>query len=55
MSAPEEIWILGATGRTGSAIARELAGRQLAPVLVGRDVARLRALASSPCPTARAW
>lgn len=38
----EEIWILGGTGRTGRAIAAELVARDLRPVLVGRDEARLR-------------
>ncbi|APR83642.1 Saccharopine dehydrogenase [Minicystis rosea] len=45
MSAAKEIWILGAAGRCGSAIARSLAERQLSPVLVGRDAARLGELA----------
>lgn len=40
-----EIWILGATGRTGRAIAAELAARRASLVLVGRDPARLRELA----------
>ncbi|MFJ5531678.1 hypothetical protein [Streptomyces sp. NPDC093261] len=39
------IWILGATGRTGRAIAARLAAGQMPPVLVGRDPARLRELA----------
>ena len=39
------IWILGATGRTGRAIAALLAARGLALVLVGRDAGRLRDLA----------
>lgn len=47
MSRAKEIWILGATGRGRSAVARELAGRQLAPVLVARDSARLRELADT--------
>jgi len=42
MTAP--LWILGATGRTGSAVARELATRGLPVALVGRDRARLAAL-----------
>lgn len=45
MSAPHEIWILGATGRTGVAIARKLADRPLSLVLVGRDEARLQDVA----------
>ena len=40
-----EIWILGATGRTGRAVAAKLVELQLSPVLVGRDEARLRELA----------
>lgn len=41
----ESIWILGATGRTGRAAAGLLQQRGIAPVLVGRNAARLRALA----------
>ena len=40
-----EIWILGATGRTGRAVAAKLADEQLSPVLAGRDAARLNELA----------
>ena len=40
-----EIWILGATGRIGRAVAAKLAAAELSLVLVGRDEARLRALA----------
>ncbi len=40
-----EIWILGATGRTGRDVARLLAAQGLPPVLVGRDRARLQAVA----------
>jgi short subunit dehydrogenase-like uncharacterized protein len=36
-----EVWILGGAGRTGRAIAAALARRGVAPVLVGRDPARL--------------
>lgn len=36
-----EVWILGGAGRTGRAIAAELARRGVMPVLVGRDPARL--------------
>ncbi|MGH3320717.1 MAG: saccharopine dehydrogenase NADP-binding domain-containing protein [Streptosporangiaceae bacterium] len=39
-----EIWIVGATGRVGRAVAAQLAARH-ALVLVGRDPARLRGLA----------
>jgi short subunit dehydrogenase-like uncharacterized protein len=41
----DEVWILGATGRSGRAIAARLAGSEVAPVLVGRDAARLAAIA----------
>ncbi|MGW7339982.1 saccharopine dehydrogenase NADP-binding domain-containing protein [Streptomyces sp. NPDC054808] len=34
---PEEIWILGASGRIGSAVTANLAGQGLKPVLVGRE------------------
>lgn len=37
-----EIWLLGATGRTGKAIGSRLAAAGRAPVLVGRDAARLQ-------------
>lgn len=40
-----EIWILGATGRTGRAIAARLGERQRSVVLVGRDRNRLEAVA----------
>ena len=42
MTAPREIWILGANGRCGRAVATELAARQHPLVLVGRDAGRLR-------------
>jgi len=42
-----EIWILGATGRSGRAIAAGLTGAGLSPVLVGRDTERLRKLAAA--------
>ena len=45
--AKSEIWILGATGRCGRAIAKELAAKKLWPVLLGRDRQRLQALADS--------
>ncbi|WP_086843701.1 hypothetical protein [Amycolatopsis kentuckyensis] len=41
-----EIWVLGATGRTGRAITAELAARGLPAVLVGRDRNRLEATGS---------
>jgi short subunit dehydrogenase-like uncharacterized protein len=40
-----EVWVLGGTGRTARAVAAELRHRGLAPVLVGRDAARLAAAA----------
>lgn len=43
----KEVWILGATGRIGSAVARELAGKGVAVVLMGRDAARLKSVAAS--------
>jgi short subunit dehydrogenase-like uncharacterized protein len=42
--ATPEIWILGANGRCGSAVAKELAAEQHPLVLVGRDASRLRGL-----------
>ena len=45
MSEPE-IWIVGGTGRTGRGIAAELVRRGRAPVLIGRDAARLAAAAT---------
>ena len=42
-----EIWILGATGRTGRAVAAKLVTMQMPVVLVGRDETRLRALAQN--------
>jgi len=42
-----EIWVLGATGRSGRAIAAELTGAGLSPVLVGRDTVRLRKVAAT--------
>jgi short subunit dehydrogenase-like uncharacterized protein len=47
------VWILGATGRTGRAIAALLAARGLATVLVGRDAGRLRELAEKAGADAR--
>jgi short subunit dehydrogenase-like uncharacterized protein len=40
-----EVWILGATGRSGRAIASALRAGGLRPVLVGRDAGRLAAAA----------
>lgn len=42
----DEIWILGATGRIGRAVAARLAGTDASPVLVGRDPDRLAAVAA---------
>ncbi|MFI5929063.1 saccharopine dehydrogenase NADP-binding domain-containing protein [Micromonospora sp. NPDC051543] len=42
-----EVWILGGTGRSGRAIAAELARRGLPAVLVGRDADRLAAAAEA--------
>ncbi len=42
-----EIWILGATGRSGRAAAAELVGAGFSPVLVGRDASRLREAAAA--------
>ena len=42
-----DVWILGATGRSGRAVAAHLAAAGLSPVLVGRDATR-RAYATSP-------
>ena len=39
------VWILGATGRTGRAVADRLAASGHGPVLVGRDAERLRSAA----------
>ena len=36
-----EVWILGATGRIGRAVAARLAGTDVSPVLVGWDPDRL--------------
>lgn len=40
-----DVWILGATDRTGEAIARELTKRKIVPVLVGRNREKLEASA----------
>jgi short subunit dehydrogenase-like uncharacterized protein len=42
----DEVWILGATGRSGRSIAAQLLARGVTPVLVGRDAARLQAVAT---------
>lgn len=41
----DDVWLLGGTGRTGRAIAAELAAREAPIVLVGRDAGRLEAAA----------
>jgi short subunit dehydrogenase-like uncharacterized protein len=43
----EEIWVLGGTGRFGSAAARELVANGARTVLVGRDAERLTAAAAA--------
>ncbi|WP_030903644.1 saccharopine dehydrogenase NADP-binding domain-containing protein [Streptomyces sp. NRRL F-5126] len=47
-----EVWILGATGRVGRAVAGRLAARGVAPVLVGRDHDRLAEAAADLVPVA---
>ena len=42
--ASDEVWILGATGRSGRGVARRLAEAGMTPVLVGRDPERLKAI-----------
>ena len=42
-----DVWILGATGRTGEAIAQELMVRGIAPVLVGRNREKLDAVSEA--------
>ncbi|TDD63442.1 hypothetical protein E1263_00375 [Kribbella antibiotica] len=42
----DQIWLLGATGRTGTAIGARLVAAGRTPVLVGRNADRLRAAAS---------
>jgi short subunit dehydrogenase-like uncharacterized protein len=54
MSAAKEIWILGAAGRTGRAIAANLVAQQVPVVAVGRDRERLNALVAQLGPLARA-
>ncbi|TXS35610.1 saccharopine dehydrogenase NADP-binding domain-containing protein [Streptomyces sp. OR43] len=41
-----EMWILGANGRVGRAVAAQLVAAGVAPVLVGRDAGRLRKAAA---------
>ena len=43
----DDIWILGATGRSGRAAAAHLAATGLSPVLVGRDAGRLAQTAAA--------
>lgn len=43
----KEVWILGATGRVGRAVAARLIDNNIMPVLVGRDRERLSQLAAS--------
>jgi short subunit dehydrogenase-like uncharacterized protein len=42
----DEIWVFGATGRTGRAVAARLHEAGFRPVLVGRDRARLESIAA---------
>jgi short subunit dehydrogenase-like uncharacterized protein len=44
-----EVWVLGATGRTGGEIATELARQGVQVVVVGRHEGRLRAVAEPIC------
>lgn len=46
----DDIWILGATGRSGRGIARRLRGTGHAVVLAGRDASRLAAVAAGLGP-----
>jgi short subunit dehydrogenase-like uncharacterized protein len=46
-AATQEVWILGANGRSGRAVAAALIAKQVVPVLVGRDELALRKLATS--------
>ncbi len=48
-----EVWILGATGRVGRAVAARLVDSNVVPVLVGRDRERLSQLATSLCTELR--
>ena len=42
-----DLWLLGATARSGRAVVEQLAAPQLSPVLVGRGTPRLRAIAAA--------
>ena len=42
----DPVWVLGGTGRTGTAIATRLLARGITPVLVGRSADRLQAVAA---------
>ncbi|UAJ10619.1 saccharopine dehydrogenase NADP-binding domain-containing protein [Glacieibacterium megasporae] len=42
-----EVWIMGASGRIGSAVAKELASREIPLVLMGRDRNRLERVAAN--------
>lgn len=53
MSTRHEVWVLGATGRTGRTIAAELAGADVSTVLVGRDSTRLEEAAAAAGHDAR--
>ena len=53
MTAAREIWILGANGRCGRAVATELAVRQHPLVLVGRDAGRMHDAANGIGGSAR--
>lgn len=48
-----EIWVLGATGRTGRAVAKRLDAAGISPVLVGRDRDRLERAAAELGGTSR--
>lgn len=48
-----EVWVLGATGQAGTAIAAELVRRGAQPVLVGRDLARLERVGATLGGTVR--
>jgi short subunit dehydrogenase-like uncharacterized protein len=49
-SRSDEVWVLGATGRTGRAVAARLAQDGVPPVLVGRSQERLRQVAAALGP-----
>lgn len=48
-----EVWVLGATGRTGRAVVARLVGTDATSVLVGRDADRLRSAADAAGAGAR--